>query len=115
MKPSLNPAAEPLVLVISGLALAVAVFSYLRGVPIRVRTDAESAKETAERVRLEFDTWKAEASSILGAVQEERERTQKAAARRSATAQRERQLDDVHTPQGRDDILAEIRKRAGMV
>ncbi len=104
-----------LVLIVSTLAGALAVFSYLRGVPARVQADAESARAIAERVRLEFDAWKAEASSILGAVQEERERTTKAAARRSAGAQRERQLEAVNTPQTRDDSLIGLRQKAGMI
>ncbi len=104
-----------LVLIVSTLSAALAVFSYLRSVPARVEHHAETAHALAEQLRLEFETWKAEAANILGAVQEERERTQKAAARRSAIGQRERQLEAVNVPQTRDEILAGLRTKAGMV
>lgn len=103
-----------LVLIVSTLAAALAGFSYLRSVPARVEHHAETAHALAEQLRLEFETWKAEAGNILGAVQEERERTQKAAARRSAGAQRERQLEGLHQPQTRDEVLVGLRERAGM-
>ncbi len=107
--------ANGLALVVSTLALALAAFSYLRGVPARVLAEASNAQRIAERIALEFETFKAEATNILGAVQEERERTQKSTARRTATDSRARQAEALATPQTRDEVLAELRPRAGLI
>jgi len=106
-------ALQGLALVVSTLAAALAAFSYLRGVPARVERDSANALRTAESVALQFDTFKAEATSILGAVQEERERTTRTAARASATASRAR-VEPSPAP-SRDEMLAEYRQRSGLV
>lgn len=104
-----------LALVVSTLAAGVAAFSYLRSVPARLTACAENAERVAERVRLEFDTWKAEATSILGAVQDERERALKSAARHTAVNSRARVLEQQNRPQTRDEQLVELRSRAGLL
>jgi len=106
-------ASHGLALVISTLAAALALFSYLRGVPARVQAESENALRIAEAVRMQFETFKSEATSILGAVQEERDRTTRTAARASATASRATRVESA--PQTRDEQLGEYRHRAGLI
>lgn len=105
-----------LALVLSVAAASFAAFAYLRGAPARLDLQSENAERIATRVAMEFDAFKAEATTILGAIQDERDRSQKAAARASATASRARMAEpENHGPQTRDEQLTGLRKAAGLL
>jgi len=107
-----------LVLGLSACALGASVLALLRNPPQTLRRMAEEALDRATKVEMSNTAALAELQSILGSIQDERERTQKAGHRARAERQRAEQALGANSgggPMGRDDSLIELRKRAGLL
>lgn len=104
-------------LAFSVLALAAAAFCVLRGAPAQLEAHAREALQLAHSTALKYTAFESEAQSVLGAVQEERERTIRAQRRISADRNR---VDAAEgnagsVPQTRDEQLAQLRRQVGLI
>jgi len=102
-----------LILGISSISLALSVTALIRGAPATLATKADSAYRIATEVQDSQASVRAEVSTYLGAIEDERERTQKAVAR----ARSERQRIDNAAPQepaSREDRIQLLRQKAGI-
>ena len=106
-----------LVLGLSVVALAVSALALLRNPPGTLRRMSEEALDRATKVEMSNTAALAELQSILGSIQDERERTQKAGHRARAERQRAEQASggNAGIPITRDEQLIDLRKRAGLV
>ncbi len=98
----------------SVLALGVSGASWARGVPAKLLQRVSDAETSASETARAFQSFEANARSVLGAVEEERERSVRAQRRASA----DRVKTDALQPTGpmtRDDQLRELRVTAGLV
>ena len=102
-------------LAFSTLALASACFCLLRGAPTRLELNAREALSTAQDTRLRLEAFLAEANTILGAVQEERERTIRAQRRASADRVKVEGAQDNSGGGSRDEQLISLRREAGLI
>lgn len=104
-------AAYGLVLIVSLAALGLSAFTALRNPPESLRRMAREALDRSVATQTSNEAFKADVSTILGAVQDERERTEKLRARARSAQQRAEAADGQQTqPQTRDELLAELRK-----
>ncbi len=62
-----------------------------------------------------MQAFRAEMQTVLGAIEDERERTVKAQARGRAQQQRNEQAEVNAEPRGRQDILGDLRRQAGII
>jgi hypothetical protein len=113
MDPGLN-GMEQLILVIAGLALAASAFASLRNPPEALRRMAREALDRSVHIQTSNEAFKAEVTAILGAVQDERERTLKAQMRSRASEQRAQENNAPRAPASRDEILMDLRRQAGI-
>ena len=104
-----------LVLGLSVVALAASALALLRNPPGTLRRMSLEALDRATKVEMSNTAAIAEMQSILGSIQDERERTQKAANRSRAERQRADQSNGPGAPMGRDETLLDLRKRAGLI
>jgi hypothetical protein len=114
-------ALDALILTVALLALVISVATYLRGAPAALRDLAEHAARTATRVVDDFAAFKSQAQTILGAIEDERERTERAAARATARDHRMKQRIEQaegggeEQVSGREGEMLQLRKRAGIL
>ncbi len=101
-------------LAFSVLALASAAFCVLRGSPAQLDARSREAYAIAHDTALKFQSFEASAQSILGAVQEERERAIRAQRRASSDRVKIEQADGGVGGGSRDEILTNLRGRAGL-
>lgn len=103
-------------LAFSVLALASAAFCLLRGAPAQLDARSREAFSIAHDTALKFQSFEASAQSILGAVQEERERAIRAQRRASADRVKIEGAEGNSGGGGtRDEQLASLRKSAGLI
>jgi hypothetical protein len=111
---------DAFILVSVAVSLVVSIASYLRSTPAQVRDLAEHASRTATRACDDFAAFRSQATTILHAIEEERDRTERAAARVTAREHRIRKRieDTAEAPDAgssRDQELLELRKKAGIL
>lgn len=105
-----------LVLLVSLLAAGLALYTALRNPPESLRKMSREALDRSIATQTANEAFKADVSSILGAIQDERERAEKLRARARAAQQRAEQADgQQQLPQSRDEVLAELRGKAGLL
>jgi len=102
-----------LILAFSVISLALSVVALIRGAPATLATKADSAFKIATETQDSMASVRAEVSTYLGAIEDERERTQKAVAR--ARSERHR-IDNAQppAPTTREDRIQLLRQRAGI-
>lgn len=98
-------------LAFSVLALASAAFCVLRGTPQQLDARSREAFSLAHDTALKFQSFEASAQSILGAVQEERERAIRAQRRASSDRVKIEGADGAQVAGTRDEQLAALRSR----
>jgi len=98
-------------LAFSVIALASAAFCVLRGTPAQLDARSREAFSIAHDTALKFQSFEASAQSILGAVQEERERAIRAQRRASADRVKIEGADGLPGGGGREEVLANLRAR----
>jgi ABC-type protease/lipase transport system fused ATPase/permease subunit len=104
-----------LVLTFSVLALAISVYTSLRNPAQRLSEQASEALTRSLSTQTANEAFKAEVISTLGAIQDERERTEKARARARSAQQRVEQAEGNAAPHSREEELARLRKQAGLL
>jgi hypothetical protein len=102
-------------LLFSLLALLGAAFCVLRGAPARIEAVAREAFNRADSTQVRYEAFLSEATSILGSVQEERERAVRAQRRASADRVKIEGVPDNSEPRDRGAQMAEYRKQAGLI
>jgi hypothetical protein len=114
-------ALDAIILAAAGISLVVSITAYLRGTPAQIRDLAEHASRTATRACDDFAAFRSQATTILHAIEEERERTERAAARATARDYRMKkridEQDGIGEDQGggREQDLLTLRKKAGIL
>ncbi len=103
-------AAYGLVLIVSLAALGLSAFTALRNPPESLRRMAREALDRSVSTQTSNEAFKADVSTILGAVQDERERSEKLRARARSAQQRAEQTEVNQVPQTRDETLAALRR-----
>lgn len=105
--------AYALILGISSISLALSVVALIRGAPATLATKADSAYRIASETQDQMASVRGEVSTYLSSIEDERERTQKAAAR--VRSERQRIEKDVEPePATREDRIQQLRRRAGI-
>jgi len=101
------------ILVISALSVSLSVVALIRGAPATLAIKADRALKTASEVQDSMQSIRAEVQTYLGAIEDERERTVKAAARARASQQRAEERGPAE-PATRGDLLGQLRREAGL-
>ncbi len=110
----MGEAAAFLSLAFSVLALASAAFCVLRGTPQQLDARSREAFSLAHDTALKFQSFEASAQSILGAVQEERERAIRAQRRASSDRVKVEGAEGNAGGGSREEVLTAMRARAGL-
>lgn len=102
-----------LVFAISTLALGLSLVTMTRNPPNTLREMAQEALNRSVSTQTANEAFKADCMTILGSVQDERERTEKAR-NRARSAQQRAEAVPTNGPKTREESLAELRRNAGM-
>ena len=101
------------ILVFSSIAVALSVVALVRGAPAQLTNRADTALKIAQEAQDSMISIRSEVQTYLGAIEDERERTVKAAAR-ARSAQQRVENGERPPPATRTDLLSELRQRAGL-
>lgn len=104
-----------LILAFSTLAVGLSLATMTRNPSETLRRIAQEALERSTATQTSNEAFKADVTAILSAVQDERERTEKARARARSAQQRAEAAEGNNAPQTRDEQLAAWRKQAGLL
>lgn len=104
-----------LILAFSTVALVLSLTALTRNPAETVRRMAQEALERSTLTQTSNEAFKADCTAILGSVQDERERTEKARARARSAQQRAEAVQPNNRPQTRDEQLAGLRRQAGIL
>lgn len=104
-----------LILAFSAIAMCVSLISLTRNPAESLRRMSQEALERSTLVQTSNEAFKADVQSILGAVQDERERTEKARSRARSSQQRAEAAVASNGPQTREESLAGLRRGAGLL
>ncbi len=106
---------DGLVLIVSGIALVVALLTAARNPPETLRKMAREAFDRSHQTQMSNEAFKAECTTILSAVQDEAERASKLRSK-ARSAQQRAELADVNSqPKTREEEMAGYRERAGLI
>lgn len=102
-----------LVLVVSLAAVACSLFALRHSPTETVRRMAQEALERSVSMQTSWEAFRGDVNGVLSAINEERERSEKARARARSAQQRAEQ--NTRRPQTRDEALVALRERAGII
>jgi len=105
-----------LIFAFSTIALAVSLVVATRNPPNTLRTMAQEALERSVSTQTSNEAFKADVMAILGSIQDERERTEKARARARSSQQRAEQAGaNTGRPKTREEELSDYRRQVGLI